>query len=81
MGCTPCRGGEPTLTEAEIAELHPQVSHWSILEKGGIKQLGRSFKFKDFTEALAFTNKVGKIAEEVGHHPDIFTGWGKVTVT
>jgi 4a-hydroxytetrahydrobiopterin dehydratase len=82
MKCTPCRGGEPTLTDAEIAQLSLQVPHWYVIERGdGIKRLESSFKFRDFAEALAFTDKVGKIAEDEGHHPDILTEWGKVTVT
>lgn len=82
MKCTPCRGGEPTLTDVEIAQLSLQVPHWSVIERGdGIKQLESSFKFRDFAEALAFTDKVGEIAEDEGHHPDILTEWGKVTVT
>jgi 4a-hydroxytetrahydrobiopterin dehydratase len=52
-----------------------------VVEKNGIKRLEKSFKFKDFAEALAFTNKVGKMAEKEGHHPDILTEWGKVTVS
>ncbi len=82
MKCTACRGGEPTLTDAEIAYLHPQVPEWSVVERGdGIKRLERAFKFKNFAEALAFTNRVGKIAEDEGHHTAILTEWGKVTVT
>jgi 4a-hydroxytetrahydrobiopterin dehydratase len=82
MKCVPCRRGEPTAPDAEIARLSQQVPQWSISEKeNGIKRLERSFKFKDFAEALAFTNKIGEIAEEQGHHPDILTEWGKVTVT
>ena len=52
-----------------------------IGSKGGLKRLERSFDFQDFAEALAFTNRVGQIAEEEGHHPDILTEWGKVTVS
>lgn len=81
MKCTACRGGEPTLTDREIAKLHPQVPEWSVIEKDGIKRLERSFKFKNFAEALTFTNRVGNIAEDGGHHPAILTEWGKVTVT
>ncbi len=78
--CTACRVGEPTATDAEVAELQPQVPEWQIIEKDGIKRIERSFKFKEFTDALNFTNKVGKIAEEEGHHPGIMTEWGRVTV-
>ncbi len=81
MRCTACRGGEPTLTDAEIVDLHPQVPEWSVVERDGIKHLERTFKFKNFAEALAFTNRVGKIAEDEGHHPAILTEWGKVTAT
>jgi hypothetical protein len=59
LKCVPCRGGEPTLTETEIAEMKPQVPEWQVLEVEGEKRLQRTFKFKDFTQALAFTNQVG----------------------
>jgi 4a-hydroxytetrahydrobiopterin dehydratase len=81
MKCVPCRGGEPTVTDAETAELHPQVAQWQVVERNGIKQLERVFKFSNFVQALAFTNKVGDLAEEEGHHPALLTEWGKVTVT
>ena len=81
MKCTACRGGEPPLTESEIAELHPQVVEWSVVKREGIERLERVFKFRNFAEALAFTNKVGEIAEEEDHHPAILTEWGRVTVT
>ncbi|HXQ92004.1 MAG TPA: 4a-hydroxytetrahydrobiopterin dehydratase [Nitrososphaerales archaeon] len=79
--CTACHAGEPTVTPEEIARLQPQIVGWSIVERDEIKRLERVFKFKDFAEALAFTNKVGQIAEEEGHHPAILTEWGKVTIT
>ncbi len=78
--CVACRGTEPTLTEAEIEELKPQVPEWQIREVDGMKRLERSFKFKNFARALEFTNKVGAIAEEEDHHPRIVTEWGKVTL-
>lgn len=81
LKCVPCHGGEPTVTDAEIAELLPQVPEWKIVERDGIKRLKRAFKFADFAQALAFTNKVGELAEAEGHHPAILTEWGKVTVT
>lgn len=81
MKCVACRGGDPTLTDAEIAELHPQVPDWSVVERDGIKRVERVFKFKNFGEALAFTDRVGAAAEEEGHHPALLTEWGKVTVT
>ncbi len=78
--CVPCRGGEPTLTETEIEELQPQVPEWQVKEVDGVKRLERVFKLKDFAEALAFTDKIGAVAEEEGHHPLIVTEWGRVTI-
>lgn len=80
MKCVACRGGEPMLTEAEIVELHPQIPEWQIKEVNGMKRLERVFKFKNFAQALAFTNKVGAIAEAEDHHPLIITEWGRVTL-
>ncbi len=81
MKCTACRRGEPTVTDEEIAEYHPQVPEWQIVERDGIKQLERVFKFPDFARALAFSNEVGALAEAEGHHPALLTEWGRVTVT
>ncbi len=81
MKCVPCRGGEPTLTDAEIAELKPRVPDWSVVDREGVKRLERVFEFKNFAEALALTDRVGAIAEAEGHHPAILTEWGRVTVT
>jgi 4a-hydroxytetrahydrobiopterin dehydratase len=72
----------PTLTNEEIDLFYNQLKKkWSVVEKDGIKRLEKSFKFKDFAQALAFSNKVGEIAETEGHHPDILTEWGKATVS
>ena len=79
--CVPCRGDEPRVNEAELAEFLPQVPEWKIVEREGIQRLERVFKFKNFVQALTFTNKVGELAEAEGHHPAILTEWGKVTVT
>jgi 4a-hydroxytetrahydrobiopterin dehydratase len=81
MRCTACRPGEPTATEAEVAAFHPQVAEWHIIERQDIKRLERLFKFKNFVEAMAFTNKVSELAEVEAHHPALLTEWGKVTVT
>ncbi len=80
MKCVACRRGEPTVTDAEIAEFHPQVPEWQIVERDGIKHLERVFKFDNFAQALVFTNKVGELAEAEDHHPALLTEWGKVTV-
>jgi 4a-hydroxytetrahydrobiopterin dehydratase len=80
MKCVACRADSPRVTEAELAEFQPQVPAWQLLERGGIPQLERTYKFKNFVDALAFTNRVGVLAESEGHHPAILTEWGKVTV-
>jgi 4a-hydroxytetrahydrobiopterin dehydratase len=80
MKCVACRAGEPTVTDEEIAELHPQVSEWEIVEVDGIKRLQRVFAFNDFAQALAFTDAVGALAESEGHHPALLTEWGRTTV-
>lgn len=80
MKCVACRAGEPTLTSGEIYQLQPQVPEWQVKEVDGMQRLERVFKFKNFAQALEFTNKVGAIAEEEDHHPLIITEWGKVTV-
>jgi 4a-hydroxytetrahydrobiopterin dehydratase len=81
MQCTACRKGEPTVTEKETAEFIPQIPEWKIVERDGIKRLERTYGFKDFRQALSWTNKVGELAEAEGHHPALLTEWGKVTVT
>jgi len=80
MKCVACREGEPTVTDAEIAEFQPQVSDWEMSEADGIKRLRRVFSFDDFAQALEFTNKVGELAEDEGHHPALLTEWGRTTV-
>ena len=80
LKCVACRGGEPTLTADQIAELQPQAPGWRVKKVDGVPRLERTFKFKDFIEAVAFTNKVGLIAEKQDHHPLIVTEYGRVTV-
>lgn len=75
--CVPCEGGMPHLMAEEIETLRKQVSEWEVIDR---HHLTRRFKFKNFAEALAFVNKVGALAEQEGHHPDIEFGWGYVTV-
>ena len=79
--CTACRADAPRVTEAETAELLPKIPEWRVEEVDGEKRLTRAYPFKDFAGALAFTNRVGAIAEEEGHHPALLTEWGKVTVS
>jgi 4a-hydroxytetrahydrobiopterin dehydratase len=79
--CTACRRDSPRVNEAEIGELKPQILEWTMVERDSIPRLERVFRFANFAEALAFTNRVGALAEEEGHHPAILTEWGRVTVT
>ena len=76
--CVPCRGGVPPLTADQIKPLKTQVKDWSVIEN---HHLERQFGFTDFKKALDFVNRVGAIAEEQGHHPDIYLAWGKARVT
>ena len=77
--CIPCSIGAIPLDTVEITIFLKDVAPgWEVMED---KRLERTFKFKDFKEALEFTNKVGALAEEEGHHPDICLAWGKVVVT
>ncbi len=79
--CVACRRDAPTVTDAEIAELYPQVPEWELIELDGIKRLRRVFPFDDFAQALEFTQSVGEAAEADGHHPALLTEWGRVTVS
>ena len=81
MKCVACRRDAPRVTDAEIEEYLPQTPEWEIVERQNIKRLERVYKFDDFPQALAFTNKVGELAESEGHHPALLTEWGRVTVT
>jgi len=80
MNCEPCRKGAPLVTADEAAELGDQIRAWDIAERDDIPRLERTFDFPNFFEALAFTNAVGDLAEEEGHHPALLTEWGSVTV-
>jgi 4a-hydroxytetrahydrobiopterin dehydratase len=79
--CVACRKDSPRVTDAEIAALKPQIPEWNIVEQEGIPRLERTYRFPDFVQALAFTNKIGALAEQEGHHPALLTEWGTVTVT
>ena len=78
--CVACRAGEPTLTDAEIEDLLLHVQGWQVKEVAEMKRLEKVFKFKNFAQALEFTNKIGAIAEQEDHHPLIITEYGRVTV-
>jgi len=71
--CVPCRGGVPPLGAEEIAKLSPQLKGWEIINQHHLK---KSYRFSNFRETHDFVNRVGNLAEEQGHHPDICFGWG-----
>ncbi|MFQ5950088.1 MAG: 4a-hydroxytetrahydrobiopterin dehydratase [Nitrospiria bacterium] len=79
--CEACRVGAPLATEAEMKSFLPQIPEWEMVEVDGIKHLIRRFKFNNFFDALAFTQKVGALAESENHHPAILTEWGSVEVS
>jgi 4a-hydroxytetrahydrobiopterin dehydratase len=76
--CVACEGGIPPLTQDEIAKYQPEVPEWSV--SADSLSISRQFTFKNFKEALAFADKIGVIAEEEGHHPELAVAWGKVGV-
>ena len=77
--CTPCRGGDPPLAAAEAEQLLKQAPGWALVDEA--RRIERSFKFKNFKEALDFVTMVGDLAEVEGHHPDIGFGWGWAKVS
>jgi len=81
MRCEACRAGAPHATPAEREEWLPQIPRWEVVERDGVERLERVFRFPDFAGALSFTNEVGALAEEEGHHPALLLEWGRVTVT
>ena len=78
--CTACRRDSPSVTPDEITALYPQTPEWELRIADSIPKLDRTFRFKDFATALEFTNRVGELAEEEGHHPLLTTEWGRVRV-
>ncbi|KFC63943.1 putative pterin-4-alpha-carbinolamine dehydratase [Bosea sp. LC85] len=77
--CTPCRGGVPPLTREEAATYLPQTPGWELAEEGRL--LRRRFTFADFRKPLDFIDRIGELAEDEGHHPDICFGWGYAAIS
>ena len=75
--CVPCRGGVPPLKGDQIAPLLGQLTEWQVVDQ---HHLSKGYTFPDFVTALALVNKIGDLAEEQGHHPDIQLTWGKVGI-
>jgi len=78
--CEACRADSPQATPEETSEYLKQAPGWQVSNDDGINKLTKTYFFKDWNEALAFTNQVGALAEQEGHHPAILTEWGRVTV-
>ena len=79
--CVACRRDSPPVTSRDVADLHSQVPDWELITEDGINKLDREFRFRNFKEALSFTNLVGDLAEAEGHHPRLVVEWGRVHVT
>ena len=79
--CEACRRDSPSVTDAEVAQLKPELPEWEMISENDIPKLDRVFKFGNFQQALDFTNELGNLAEEQGHHPRLTTEWGRVQVT
>jgi len=79
--CVPCHSASPKLTTVEISKLIEKVPEYTLIEENGIERISKEYHFKDFKEALAFTNRLAEICEEENHHPQIILEWAKVTVT
>ena len=73
--CVPCKGGTPPLPEEKIQQLLGELNEWTVQQE---YHLTKSFEFPDFVKALACVNRIGEIAEQQGHHPDLYLAWGKV---
>jgi 4a-hydroxytetrahydrobiopterin dehydratase len=79
--CEACRADAPKVSDEELRELMQLIPDWQPLVVDGALQLRREFTFRNFKESLAFTNRLGELAEAEFHHPGILTEWGKVTVS
>ena len=75
--CVPCKGGVPPLKGAELQKLSRQLEGWNVVNE---HHLSKTWRFPDFATALAFVNRVGALAERIGHHPDLHLAWGKVAM-
>ncbi|MEM8779025.1 MAG: 4a-hydroxytetrahydrobiopterin dehydratase [Cyanobacteria bacterium P01_G01_bin.49] len=80
QSCQVCNANSSRVTLEEIEQLKPQIPNWRIIEKEGNLTLKKVYRFPNFKKALTFTNHIGELAEQEGHHPALLTEWGKVTV-
>jgi 4a-hydroxytetrahydrobiopterin dehydratase len=85
--CEPCAAGTPPIAGADLERLLSQLPGWSVAgggggtRGGGGNRLEKEYRFPNFQQALAFVNRVGEVAEQEGHHPDLELGWGRVKIT
>lgn len=79
--CEACKAGTPLLTDAELAELMPQLAHWRVDQVNGVKRLVKTYTFPNFVSAMDFAHQVADLAEEHNHHPKLCVEWGKVEVS
>jgi len=78
--CEPCRKDSPLATTEEREHFLRELPEWTVRKVDGVERLHRVFSFRNFAEALSYTNRIGAMAEEEGHHPRLVTEWGRVTV-
>lgn len=78
--CVPCSGTEPQLTEDEIKQLWLEAPMWQVEEVDGVKHLRRTFELNSYSDGIDFVSKVGMLAEQQNHHPQMIVGYKKVTV-
>jgi 4a-hydroxytetrahydrobiopterin dehydratase len=75
--CVPCRGGVPPLSAGEMIPLIDELHGWEVIQT---HHLTKNYSFPDFMTGLRFVNRVGALAEEEGHHPDVYLTWGQVSI-
>ena len=81
QSCEACRADAPRISDEDLRELMPNIPEWRVVVVDNMMRLSREFSFKNFQQAIAYSIRVGEIAEAAGHHPAILTEWGKVTVS
>ena len=79
--CEACQADAPKVTDDELVEFIKEIPDWELITEDSISKLRRNFSFKDYIQAVEFSNKVAELAEEEDHHPAILLEWGKVQVT
>ncbi len=77
QSCEACSADAPRVSDEDLKLMMPSIPDWGVVVVDGVMQLSREFKFKNFEQAMAFTNRVGEIAETENHHPAILTEWGR----